>query len=87
MGHRTLTRLIAADTVALNACIYGYAGHSLVTPHAAMQQIWWTDERIEKKVTREYVTSKLRLCERDILDQPSFFGDGLTDNTYLDWIL
>ncbi|EMD00358.1 hypothetical protein BAUCODRAFT_53930, partial [Baudoinia panamericana UAMH 10762] len=74
-------------TIALNAYIFGYGGHSLVTPHTALKQLWWTDERIERKVTRSFVVSKLRGEERQFLDKPLAFGEGLTDGTYMDWIL
>ena len=40
-----------AATIALNAYIYGYGGHSLVTPHAALKRLWWTDERIDASIT------------------------------------
>jgi serine/threonine protein kinase len=66
--------------------IYGYAGHSLVTPHAALQQIWWTDERINEKVTQDFVTSRLQPHERERLRQPVGFGD-LSDDLYIEWIL
>ncbi|KAH7130370.1 kinase domain-containing protein [Dendryphion nanum] len=86
MSQRTLTNVVNEQTVTLNALIYGYAGHSLVTPHAAMQQVWWTEERINDKVTTEFVTSRLRPNERQWLNRPVGFGD-LTDDTYMDWIL
>ncbi|KIW08642.1 uncharacterized protein PV09_00598 [Verruconis gallopava] len=73
--------------MALNAAVFGFAGHSIVTPHQAIQNIWWTDERIEAKVTREFVVSKLRPSERDQLFRPMFMGSGLTEDTYLDWVL
>lgn len=76
-----------AATIALNAYIFGYGGHSLVTPHAALKQLWWTDQRIEAKVTRAFVVSKLRGEEREFLDRPLAFGEGLTDDTYMEWIL
>lgn len=78
--------MVNDQTIALNAMIYGYAGHSLVTPHAALQQIWWTDERINEKVTQDFVTSRLQPCERERLTQPVGFGD-LSDDTYIEWIL
>lgn len=87
MSSRTFTSVITSDTIALNAAVFGYAGHSLVTPHQAIQQIWWTDERIEAKVTREFIISKLRPNEREQLNRPVYFGQELTDDTYLDWIL
>lgn len=86
MSARTLTNVVNDQTIALNAMIYGYAGHSLVTPHAALQQIWWTDERINEKVTQDFVTSRLQPHERERLTQPVGFGD-LSDDTYIEWIL
>jgi serine/threonine protein kinase len=86
MSARTLTNVVNDQTVALNALIYGYAGHSLVTPHAALQQIWWTEERINEKVTQDFVTSRLQPQERERLTCPVGFGD-LSDDTYIEWIL
>jgi serine/threonine protein kinase len=82
-----MTTVVTADPMALNAAVFGFAGHSVLTPHQAIQNIWWTDERIEAKVTREFVVSKLRPTERVQLFQPMFMGSGLTEDTYLDWIL
>ena len=76
-----------AATIALNAYIYGYGGHSLVTPHAALKQLWWTEDRIDGKVTRKFVVSQIKGAERDFLDKPLAFGEGLTDDTYMEWIL
>jgi serine/threonine protein kinase len=86
MSSKTLNNVVNEQTVTLNALIYGYAGHSLVTPHAALQQVWWTEERINEKVTADFVTSRLRPDQRQWLDRPIGFGD-LTDDTYMDWIL
>ncbi|KAK6000815.1 hypothetical protein QM012_003540 [Aureobasidium pullulans] len=74
-------------TIALNAYIYGFGGHSLVTPHAALKQLWWTEDRIDGKVTRKFVVSQIKGEERDFLDRPLAFGEGLTDDTYMEWIL
>lgn len=88
MGTRTFADVApTAATIALNAYIYGYGGHSLVTPHAALKQLWWTDDQIEAKVTRQFVISKLRGEERGFLDRQLAFGEGLTDDTYMEWIL
>jgi serine/threonine protein kinase len=87
MTSRTITSVVTSDTIALNAAVFGYAGHSIVTPHGAIQQIWWTDERIQAKVTREFIVSKLRADERFMLDRPVAFGEDLTNNKYIDWIL
>ena len=88
MGTRSFAQVApTAATIALNAYIFGYGGHSLVTPHHALKQLWWTDERIKAKVTRSFVVSKLRGEEREFLDRPLAFGEGLTDDTYMEWIL
>ncbi|GME25674.1 protein kinase domain-containing protein [Neofusicoccum parvum] len=87
MGSKSLTNVVTQNSIALNAYIYGYGGHSLVTPHAPLQQLWWTDDRIDAKVTPEFVASRLRKEERDLLYKPLAFGDGLTDDTYLEWIM
>jgi hypothetical protein len=86
MTARTLNNVVNDQTVALNALIYGYGGHSLVTPQYALQQIWWTEERIDEKVNEDYVNSRLQPKEREWLSRPVGFGD-LTDDTYLEWIL
>lgn len=87
MSTRTLTNTVNPDIIALNAAIFGYAGHSVLTPHAAIQQIWWTEARIAEKVTPEFVNSKLRPEARANLNFAIGFGDGLTDDTYMEWIL
>ena len=88
MGSRNWAQMAPTpDTMALNAAIYGYAGHSLVTPHVALKQIWWTEARIEAKVTRQFILSRLRKEEREMVDRPLAFGEGLTDDTYMEWIL
>ena len=48
--------------------------------------MWWDDERIEATVNRQFVTAKLRSDEQDKLDEVVRFGDGLTDDTYMEWI-
>ncbi|KAI9660671.1 MAG: hypothetical protein M1821_010023 [Bathelium mastoideum] len=65
-----------------NTLSFGYGGQSVMAP----KQEWWTEERIESTVTKDYVLTKLPLEERERLFHPISFG-GLTDDTYLDWIL
>ncbi|KAK0103617.1 hypothetical protein ONS95_005629 [Cadophora gregata] len=48
--------------------------------------MWWDEERIDSTVNRQFVLSKLRPDEQARLDQPLGFGDGLTDDTYMEWI-
>ncbi|KAF1809307.1 hypothetical protein P152DRAFT_168442 [Eremomyces bilateralis CBS 781.70] len=87
MVPRTISSVVTPNTIALNAFIFGYAGHSLVTPHAPLQQLWWTDERIDSKVTPELILSRVRPDQRVLLRRPLAFGDSLTNDCYLDWIL
>lgn len=48
--------------------------------------LWWDDDRIDSTVDRAYVMSHLRSGEARRLDQQVEFGDGLTDDTYMEWI-
>ncbi|RAL67954.1 hypothetical protein DID88_008678 [Monilinia fructigena] len=51
-----------------------------------MPTMWWDEERIQATVTRQFVSSKLRPDEQERLNEPLGFGDGLTDDTYMEWI-
>ncbi|KAL8931361.1 MAG: hypothetical protein Q9211_007019 [Gyalolechia sp. 1 TL-2023] len=49
---------------------------------------WWTDVRIKTTVNRDYIIREIGPRKfQDALHHPLAFGDGLTDDTYLDWIL
>ena len=49
---------------------------------------WWSKERINATVTQEYIERELGSKKYvDTLHGVLAFGDGLTDDTYLDWIL
>ncbi|TVY16540.1 hypothetical protein LARI1_G005310 [Lachnellula arida] len=48
--------------------------------------MWWDEERIEATVTHQFVLSNLRPDEQLRLNEPLGFGDGLTDDTYIEWI-
>jgi serine/threonine protein kinase len=48
--------------------------------------MWWDEDRIQATVNRSFVLSKLRPDEQTRLDEPLGFGDGLTDDTYMEWI-
>jgi serine/threonine protein kinase len=48
--------------------------------------MWWDDEKIESTVDRQFVLSHLLPDEQLRLDNALGFGDGLTDDTYMDWI-
>lgn len=46
---------------------------------------WWTEDRIDTTVNRAFINAQLTLDEQKLLEQS--FGGGLTDDTYLEWIL
>ncbi|KAL9576803.1 MAG: hypothetical protein Q9212_006805 [Teloschistes hypoglaucus] len=49
---------------------------------------WWADERINATVNREYIIREVGQRKfQEALHHPLAFGHGLTDDTYLDWIL
>ncbi|KAK4690456.1 hypothetical protein P7C71_g6339, partial [Lecanoromycetidae sp. Uapishka_2] len=49
---------------------------------------WWSDARIDATVNQEYIERELGSKKHvDTLHRVLAFGDGLTDDTYLDWIL
>lgn len=48
--------------------------------------MWWDEDRVDSTVDRAYVLSHLRASEARRLDQQLGFGDGLTDDTYMEWI-
>ncbi|MCJ1272048.1 hypothetical protein MMC22_011955 [Lobaria immixta] len=53
-----------------------------------MTTTWWSDDKIAATVTAEYVARELQTeAHQAALHRPLAFGDGLTDDTYLDWIL
>lgn len=47
---------------------------------------WFDDARIERTVTKKFVSSYLDPEEIADLDKPLAFGDGLTNDTYWEWI-
>jgi len=49
---------------------------------------WWSEERITATVKQEYIERELGSKRHvDKVHEVLAFGDGLTDDTYLDWIL
>lgn len=54
---------------------------------APLASKWWTEGRIEATVTHGYVLKQLDPNFHSRLRGPIAFGEGLTDDTYIDWIL
>lgn len=76
-GAKALSEIYAAHGAVRNA-------KPVAFPNDMM---WWDDERVEATVDRAYVESHLRPDETLRLDQQLGFGDGLTDDTYFEWIV
>ncbi|MCJ1275233.1 hypothetical protein MMC21_003034 [Puttea exsequens] len=50
--------------------------------------VWWSDDRIDATVSQDYIERELGSKKHvETLHKVLAFGDGLTDDTYLDWIL
>ncbi|KAF3935871.1 hypothetical protein ABW20_dc0100174 [Dactylellina cionopaga] len=68
---------------------YGYRGFSdpLSMP-GGFETISWDTEKIEETVTPEFLKEKILSQQgKDRLDVPLGFGDGLTDETYTEWVV
>ncbi|KAI9815582.1 MAG: hypothetical protein M1832_005443 [Thelocarpon impressellum] len=78
----------SAHNLAFDALISGYVPPTAMAPagYVPPVDLWWNEQKIHSTVTREFVASKLQRMSR-MMDQPLAFGDGLTDDTYIDWIL
>ncbi|KFZ03708.1 hypothetical protein V502_10723, partial [Pseudogymnoascus sp. VKM F-4520 (FW-2644)] len=76
-GAKALSEIYAAHGAVRNAKPVSF-------PNDLMR---WDDERVEATVDRAYVESHLRPDETLRLDQQLGFGDGLTDDTYFEWIV
>ncbi|TGZ81680.1 hypothetical protein EX30DRAFT_354901 [Ascodesmis nigricans] len=66
----------------------GYCGGAAVLPPpVVMNTTFWDDEKINSTVTDKYVRQQLPESLRKKLEEPMDSGAGLTDSTYLEWIL
>ncbi|MCJ1391324.1 hypothetical protein MMC18_004187 [Xylographa bjoerkii] len=48
---------------------------------------WWTNEKVDTVVESKYILEKLGSKHHAKLNLPLAFGQGLTNDTYLDWII
>ncbi|KAF3918565.1 hypothetical protein AA313_de0200210 [Arthrobotrys entomopaga] len=68
---------------------YGYRGYSdpLSVP-GGFETICWDTEKIEETVTSQFLKERIpSLQGKERLDVPLGFGDGLTDETYAEWVV
>ncbi|KAK6537665.1 hypothetical protein TWF694_011839 [Orbilia ellipsospora] len=68
---------------------YGYRGYSdpLSVP-GGFETICWDTEKIEETVTPQFLKERIPSSQgKERLDVPLGFGDGLTDETYAEWVV
>jgi len=84
----TRTASMAIDAASYTSG-YGFGGYD--TSQSLLEPIWWDNQRIQDTVTEAYVHDKIPHIPgsglREKLNQPMAFGNGLTDTTYLEWIM
>ena len=71
--------------MAFNLGVYPYALDPVSS--VSLYMYWWTNERIERTVTEKYVLSKLQPKDQINIKTHLAFGESLTDDSYLEWIL
>ncbi|KAF3920415.1 hypothetical protein ABW20_dc0103812 [Dactylellina cionopaga] len=82
---------VGSQFLTVNAIIFGFGTQERLDFEAA--KIWWDDIRIKYTVTENFVTANIPYVPglkpplKDRLKLPVAFGAGLTDETYMDWIL
>lgn len=77
---------VSPDSATINSMIYSYKALS-TGAQVVGQQTLWTEQRIQSTLDSGYISNRLKAGERPRLSQTLAFGDGLTDDTYLDFIL
>ncbi|KAA6408119.1 MAG: hypothetical protein FRX48_07860 [Lasallia pustulata] len=89
LAHGSHDYLPFPPTFPYSAAIYRprLASADYVNCWVTMNNAWWSNEKIDATVNRNYIISRLPQKERHNLYRPLSFGDGLTDDNYLDWIL
>ena len=71
--------------MAFNVGVYPYALDPVTS--VSLYMYWWTEEYIERTVTEKFVLSKLQPKEQTNIKTHLAFGECLTDDSYLEWIL
>ncbi|KAJ6259673.1 hypothetical protein Dda_5311 [Drechslerella dactyloides] len=82
---------VGSQFLEMNAIIFGFGTQEKLDFEAA--KIWWDELRIKYTLTEDFVTANipyvpgLKPSLKERLKLPVAFGVGLTDETYMDWIL
>ncbi|KAI9934299.1 hypothetical protein ASPWEDRAFT_412830 [Aspergillus wentii DTO 134E9] len=54
---------------------------------SSITSLWWPEDRVKATICPEYVVSQLQPASLPRLVSPLPWGEGLTSETYLDWII
>ncbi|EPS37583.1 hypothetical protein H072_8706 [Dactylellina haptotyla CBS 200.50] len=90
-GFKRKALAVGNQFLTMNAIIFGFGTQERLDFEAA--KIWWDDMRIKYTVTENFVAANipyvpgLKPTLKDRLKLPVAFGAGLTDETYMDWII
>lgn len=69
--------------------MYGYSSPSgTLPPPVLLTSTWWDEQKIQEIATPRFIRQALHSrSSKKRLDEQLQFGEGLTESTYLDWIL
>ncbi|RPA98554.1 kinase-like protein [Choiromyces venosus 120613-1] len=69
--------------------MYGYSSTSVaLPPPVLLTSTWWDQQKIQEAATPRFIRQALHSpSSKTRLDEQLQFGEGLTESTYLDWII
>ncbi|PWW74704.1 kinase-like protein [Tuber magnatum] len=69
--------------------MYGYSGPSIaLPPPVLLTSTWWDEQKIQETANPRFIRQALHSpSSKKRLDEQLQFGEGLTESTYLEWIL
>lgn len=86
----TLAMVNGRQADVFNSYYGGYIGNttSSLPPPVIQMPTFWDDQKIEEMVTERHIQTHINdAVLRKKLDEPLTFGEGLTEMSYLEWIL
>lgn len=68
--------------------MHGYSGYGNLPPPVLLNSNWWDEQKITETVNTRYIKQQITDSTlRKRLDEPLWFGEGLTESTYCEWIV
>lgn len=68
--------------------MHGYNGYGNLPPPVLLNSNWWDEQKITETVNTRYIKQQITdSILRKRLDEPLWFGKGLTESTYCEWIV